>query len=88
MRDWFDRQTRYIVNNLTRMKLKLILPDFTTFFEGIHTMDFNLGEIDESACKDLRGKRNGEECHISQQVSCENRGGIRDSQQHTCGLGS
>ena len=36
--DWMDRQTNYIVNNLTNMQIGVYLPDFSQLGEGFSTI--------------------------------------------------
>lgn len=73
IKDWMDRQTRYIINNLTKMNINLVLPKIWSIFEWFseEPQGWNIGEAE---CKDRNWSRNGEKCIIPDKVKCENRG--------------
>ncbi len=71
--DWMDKQTRYIINNLTKMNITVVLPKFWKIFEGYGNVLHILVNTKEELCKERNGKWDGEACQLSEKTRCENR---------------
>ncbi|MCF7835358.1 VCBS repeat-containing protein, partial [Candidatus Gracilibacteria bacterium] len=72
-----DKQIKYIMNNLTKMDIKIYLPEIDKLFEGVSDLGEKDDELQKDNCKEQGGSRDqaNNKCISKKQTICESQGG-------------